>query len=143
VHDFDPGIDPYPEGLFWTVPLQSGREDEGHGGVTVDLGDGKARMRATNLRVRDFFNSPNALFRFQSPASVRATVSFDIRWLGPATGRSAVTSPPGSSGRLLMSPATMRWSAQNAQGFSFKSDPSSTTSVFGQLGRVRNGIFSH
>lgn len=143
MHDFDPGIDPYPEGLFWTVPLQSGREDEGHGGVTVDLGDGKARMRATNLRVRDFFNIPNALFRFQSPASVRATVSFDIRWLGPATGRSAVTSPPGSSGRLLMSPATMRWSAQNAQGFSFKSDPSSTTSVFGQLGRVRNGIFSH
>jgi len=112
--------------LFWTVPLQSGREDDGHGGVRVDLDDGKARMRAKNLRVRDFFNIPNALFRFQSPASVRATVSFDIRWLGPATGRSAVTSPPGSSGRLLMSPATMRWSAQNAQGFSFKSNPSGT-----------------
>jgi hypothetical protein len=143
VHDFDPGIDPYPEGLFWTVPLQSGREGEGHGGVSVDLADGKARMRAKNLRVRDFFNIPNALFRFQSPASVRATVSFDIRWLGPATGRSAVTSPPGSSGRLLMSPATMKWSAENAQGFSFKSHPSGTTSVFGQLGRVRNGIFSH
>jgi hypothetical protein len=100
-------------------------------------------MRAKNLRVSDFFNIPNALFRFQSPASVRATVSFDIRWLGPATGRSAVTSPPGSSGRLLMSPATMRWSAENALGFSFKSHPSGTTSVFGQLGRVRNGIFSH
>ena len=127
--------------MFWTVPLQSGREDEGQGGVRVDLEDGKARMRAKNLRVRDFFNIPNALFRFQSPASVRATVSFDIRWLGPATGRSAVTSPPGSSGRLLMSPVTMRWSAQNAQGFSFKSNPSGTTSVFGQLGRVRNGIF--
>jgi len=28
-----------------------------------------------------------------------------------------------------------------ARGFSFKSDPSGTTSVFGQLGRVRNGIF--
>ena len=109
--------------------------------MSVDLDDGKARMRAKNLRVMDFFNIPNALFRFQNPASVRATVSFDIRWLGPATGRSAVTSPPGSSGQLLMSPATMKWSAENAQGFSFKSDPSSTTSVFGQLGRVRNGIF--
>ena len=127
--------------MFWTVPLR--HEDEDDDGVTVDLADGEARMRATDLHVRDFFNIPNALFRFQSPASVRATVSFDIRWLGPATGRSAVTSPPGSSGRLLMSPATMRWSAQNAQGFSFKSDPSGTTSVFGQLGRVRNGIFSH
>ncbi len=129
--------------MFWTVPLQSDRENDGQDGVTVDLDNAKARMRAKNLRVRDFFNIPNALFRFQSPASVGATVSFDIRWLGPATGRSAVTSPPGSSGRLLMSPATMRWSATNAQGFSFKSDPSGTTSVFGQLGRVRNGIFSH
>ena len=143
MHDFDPGIDPYPGGLFWTVPLRSGREDEGRGGVSVNLDDGKARMTAENLQVRDFFNIPNALFRFQSPASVRATVSFDIRWLGPATGRSAVTSPPGSSGRLFMSPVTMRWSAQNAQGFRFKSNPSGTTSFFGQLGRVRNGIFSH
>ena len=110
--------------------------------MTVDLDDGKARMRAVNLQVRDFFNIPNALFRTQKPASVGATVSFDIRWLGPATGRSAVTSPPGSSGRLFMSPVTMRWSAKNALGFRFKSNPSGTTSVFGQLGRVRNGIFA-
>lgn len=129
--------------MFWTVPLRSDREDEGQGGVRVDLDDGKARMRAKNLHVRDFFNIPNALFRFQSPASVRATVSFDIRWLGPITSSSAVTSPPGSSGQLLMSPATIRWSAQNAQGFSFKSNPTGTTSFFGQLGRVRNGIFAH
>ena len=141
MHDFDPGIHPYPGGLFWTVPLQSDREDEGRGSVRVDLDDGKARMTA-NLQVRDFFNIPNALFRVQKPASVPATVSFDIRWLGPATGRSAVTSPPGSSGRLLMSPVTMRWSAENALGFSFKSNPAGTTSFFGQLGRVRNGIFA-
>lgn len=50
--------------MFWTVPLQSDREDEGQGGVRVDLDDGKARMRAKNLHVRDFFNIPNALFRF-------------------------------------------------------------------------------
>jgi hypothetical protein len=129
--------------LFWTVPLQPGREDEGRSAVTVDLDEGKARMRARNLHVRDFFNIPNALFRFQSPASVGAIVSFDIRWLGPATGRSAVTSPPGSSGQLVMSPVTMKWSAQNALGFSFNSNPSGTTSFFGQLGRLRNGIFAH
>ena len=128
--------------MFWTVPLQSERDDDGQGGVRVDLDDGKARMRAKNLHVRDFFNIPNALFRFQSPASVAATVSFDIRWLGPATSPTAVTSPPGSSGQLLMSPVTMRWSAANALGFRFKSDPAGTTSFFGQLGRVRNGIFA-
>ena len=143
MHDFDPGIHPYPGGLFWTVPLRSGREGEGQGGVRVDLDDGTARMRAKNVHVSDFFNIPNALFRFQSPASVPATVSFDVRWLGPATGRSPVTSPPGSSGPLVMSPATMRWSAENALGFSFTSDPAGTTSAFGQLGRVRNGIFAH
>ena len=143
MHDFDPGIDPYPGGLFWTVPLGAGREGEGQGGVAVDLEDGTARMRAKNLHVAEFFTIPNALFRFQKPASVSATVSFDIRWRGPVTSRSAVTSPPGSSGQLLMNTATMKWSAQNAQGFSFKSDPSHTTSAFAQLGRVRNGIFSH
>jgi len=137
--------------LFWTVPLRSGddgegrarsHDDEDRGGVTVDLEDGTARMRAMDLHVRDFFNIPNALFRFQKPVSVAATVSFDIRWIGPATHPSAVTSPPGSTGRLFTSPVTMKWSATNASGFSFKSHPSGTTSFFGQLGRVRNGIFA-
>jgi hypothetical protein len=129
--------------LFWTVPLRSHEDDEGQGGgVTVDLDDGKARMTATNLQVRDFFNIPNALFRFQKPASVGAAVSFDIRWMGPPAGRTPVTSPPGSTGRLLMSPVTMSWSAKNASGFSFKSSPSGTTSFFGQLGHVQNGIFA-
>jgi hypothetical protein len=110
--------------------------------VTVDLEDGKARMTAANLRCRDFFNIPNAFFRFQNPVSVGATVSFDIRWMGPATHPSAVTSPPGSTGRLFKSPVTMKWSGSNASGFSFKSNPSGTTSFFGQLGHVRNGIFA-
>ena len=136
MHDFDPGIHPYPNGLFWTVPL---RDD----GVRADLKEGKARMTARHLRVRDFFNIPNALFHLQHPVSVGATVSFDFRWLGPATDPSAVTSPPGSSGRVFMSPVTGRWSAKNDSGFRFRSDPSGTTSVFGQLGHVRSGIFSH
>lgn len=98
-------------------------------------------MTATEMRVKDFFNIPNALFRFQNPVSTGATISFDIHWTGPVTNRLPVTSPPGSSGKLLMSPATMVWSARNALGFSFKSDPSSTTSFFGQLGHVKNGVF--
>ncbi len=144
MHDFDPGIHPYPHGLFWTLPLPSGGNGSAgpDGGVAVHLGAGTARMTAANLGVRDFFNIPNALFRFQTPVSVGAVVSFDIRWLGPATGRSAVTSPPGSAGQLLMSPVTMRWSAANASGFRFTSHPSGTKSIFGQLGRVRNGIFA-
>jgi hypothetical protein len=135
--------------LFWTVPLQSGDDgearsqddDEGQG-VTVDLEDGQARMTAANVHVRDFFNIPNALFHVQKPVSVGATVSFDIRWAGPATHPSAVTKPSGSTGRVFKSPVTMKWSASNASGFSFKSNPSGTASFFGQLGHVRNGIFA-
>ena len=126
--------------MFWTVPLRSG--DEGQDGVEVDLDEGKARMQAANVHVRDFFNIPNALFHLQTPVSVGATVSFDIRWMGPATHPSAVTKPRGSTGRLFRSPVTMKWSASSASGFSFKSNPSGTTSFFGQLGHVRNGIFA-
>jgi len=100
-------------------------------------------MAADNLRVRDFFNINNALFHTQHPVSVRSNVSFDFRWLGPPTAPGPVTSPAGSSGQLFMSPVTMRWSASNAMGFRFRSHPSGTTSVFGQLGRVKNGVFSH
>jgi hypothetical protein len=97
---------------------------------------------ATNLAVQDFFNIPNALFRFQDPVSVAATCSFDIRWSGPVTNRSAVSSPQGSSGKLVMSQATMTWSATNGLGFSFQSNPSGTTSAFAQLGHVRSGVFA-
>ena len=128
--------------MFWTVPLRPGREGDDDDGVTVDLEDGKARMKAKNLHVRDFFNLPNALLHLQKPVSVPATVSFDIRWMGPPTGRSRVTKPRGSSGQVFNSPVTMRWSATNGSGFSFNSNPSPTTSFFGQLGHVRNGVFS-
>ena len=110
--------------------------------MTLDLDHGKARMKAKDLHVRDFFNIPNALLHLQKPVSVPATVSFDIRWLGPATHRTRVTKPRGSSGQVFKSPATMTWSATNGAGFSFTSNPSHTTSFFGQLGHVRNGVFS-
>ena len=125
--------------MFWTVPFRPGQDDDS---VTLDLDRGKARMQAKDLHVRDFFNIPNALLHLQKPVSVPATVSFDIRWLGPATHRSRVTKPRGSSGQVFHSPVTMRWSATNGSGFSFKSNPSPTTSFFGQLGHIRNGVFS-
>jgi len=99
-------------------------------------------MTANDLGVLDFFDIPNALFRFEDPVSTPATCSFDITWSGPVTDRSPVTSPPGSSGNLVMCQATMTWSARNNIGFSFSSDPSGTTSAFAQLGHVKNGRFS-
>ena len=98
-------------------------------------------MTATDLAAPDYFSIPNALFRFEDPVSVDATCSFDIHWDGPVTDRGDVTTP-GTAGNLLLSQATMTWSASNALGFRFASDPSPTTSVFAQLGRVRNGAFN-
>jgi hypothetical protein len=118
------------------VPLHEDGVDD------VDLGDGEAKMSAEHLRVRDFFNIPNGLFRFMSPASVAAKTSFDIRWFGPVTNRSKVSDPNiGFAGAFVLSHATMTWSASNADGFRFRSNSSGTTSVFAQLGSMRNGIF--
>jgi hypothetical protein len=134
VHDFDPGITPYPSGLFWTLPFPASA-------VEVQFGAGKGRMTASNLAVQDFGTIPNALFGPRSSA-IPATCSFDIHWSGPVTSRGPVTSPPGSVGELVESQATMTWSASNALGFHFQSSPANTTSVFAQLGRVRNGRFA-
>jgi hypothetical protein len=136
VHDFDPGITPYPGGLFWTVPLSVPHE------VEVQFGAGKARMSATDLSLQDYFTIPNALFRFMTPPAVGATCTVDINWTGPVTSRGPVTATNGSSGQLVMSQATMTWSATNDLGFKFRSDPAGTTSVFAQLGHVQNGVFA-
>jgi hypothetical protein len=108
----------------------------------VDLRDGRARMSAKNLKLLDYFDIPNALFRFEDPVSSRATCTFDIQWSGPVTSQGPVTGPPGSAGHLLMNQATMTWSASNHAGFRFESHRDKTTSVFAQLGRVQNGVFA-
>ena len=99
-------------------------------------------MSAKNLALNDFFNIPNALFRFQTPASVDATCSFDIHWSGPVSSRGPVTTP-GTTGELLMNQATMTWSARNSLGFSFVSNPAGTTSAFAQMGHISNGVFAN
>jgi len=122
--------------LFWIVPVRP--QDD----LDANLGAGRAGLDAKNLPVQDFFNIPNTLFRNQSPASVDAKVSFDIQWSGPLTNSGPVTSPAGSTGVLSMAKADMTWSARNSSGFRFESNPKGTSSVFGQLGRVRNGVFA-
>jgi hypothetical protein len=112
-------------------------------GVSVNFGAGKAQMTVSDLALVDFFDIPNALFRFEDPVSVPATCSFDIDWSGPVTDRSPVSGPSGSSGELVMCEATMQWSASNSAGFRFATNPNApTTSVFAQLGKVTNGVFA-
>ena len=118
---------PCPGGLFWTTPASLQPPD----GVEVQFGAGKAHMTATNLKGQDFFNLPNGLFHVDAPAD--ATTTFDIHWSGPVTTRGPVTTP-GSSGKLVMSQATITWSAQNSLGFHFgvesiRAQPASSPSL--------------
>jgi hypothetical protein len=106
--------------------------------VDVQFGAGKGSMKGTNVSVGDYFNIPNGLFHFLSP--VPSSCSFDIQWSGPVTDRSQVNDPTvGFGGEFVLSQAAMTWSASQ-DGFSFVSNPS-TTSVFAQLGQMRNGVF--
>jgi len=120
--------------LFWTVPISDDAVD-------VQFGAGKASMEVEDLPVFDFFSIPNALFRFPGVGSLPASCSFDIDWSGPVTNRSHLEDPTdGVAGDFVLSQATMNWSAQTSK-IKFVSDPAGTTSVFAQLGRMRNGVF--
>jgi len=126
------GIDPWPGGLFWTVRI----DDKD---VDVNLGAGAGSMRVENLPALDYFQIPNGLFHFNRPDP--ATVSFDIEWSGPVTDRAHLLEANNQAvGDFVLSQATMSWSAQTS-AFNFVSDPNGVSSVFAQLGRMRNGRF--
>ena len=134
VHDFNPGITPYPEGLFWTLPFP---DDS----VEVEFGAGKGNMEAEHVVVQDYFNIPNALLRFLDPVSAPAACSFDIEWSGPVTERSNIKNPDvGFAGEFVLSQATMTFTVRSG-GFGFVSNSAGTTSKFAQLGHMRNGRF--
>ena len=133
IHDYNPGIDPYPDGLFWTVPVDDNA-------VKVQLGAGKASMEAEDIAVGDYGKIPNGLFHITPP--VDATVSFDIQWSRPVTSSSEVNDPTNQvAAELFLNEVAIQWSSRNANGFKFVSDPAGQTSVFAQLGSMRNGVF--
>jgi hypothetical protein len=136
VHDFDLGINPYPEGLFWTVQVANSAVTE------IDVADGKARYAVHNMHMFDFFNIPNALFHLMDPVSTEATASFDIHWSGPVTEKQTVhDATQGFAGEFVSCSATMKWSAKTSS-FKFESGPeSSSHSTIAVLGTERNGVF--
>jgi hypothetical protein len=110
--------------------------------VTAEPGAGLGRVAARDLAMPDYFNIPNALFRFMDPTSVPATVSYDLRWKGPVTERRRISdATAGFRGEFFGTAATMWWSARTAT-FAFTSDAASTShSVAALLGTERNGRF--
>ena len=138
IHDFNPGFgDPVNaagDRTFWTVAIPPADI------VTDNPGAGKAEMKVTNLAIEDYFNLGNAL---KDGPSVEATVSFDVVWTGDVTRHVNETDATNQfAGEYAETQATVTWSGSNANGFSFMSDPASTsTSHFAETGHELNGIF--
>ena len=96
-------------------------------------------MLDADLDVLDYAKLGNGLSL--GPA-VPAAVTYEIVWTDPITRDITVRDTAnGFSGRFLENRASITWSASQV-GFSFVSDVADTsTTVFAELGRERNGIF--
>ena len=88
----------------------------------------------------DFHDINNALFG-GGPAPVPATVSFNVRWFGREDRVKIVNAAQGFRGTFIRNQAQMDWSA-TVGDFHFVSAPLETSSsVFAEIGRERNGSF--
>jgi hypothetical protein len=101
-----------------------------------DFEDG-ARLDVDGLALFDYFNITNAL---NDGNSINARVSYSIRW---SEDGSPLTIDDGANFHFdgRQTKGFISWSAHEA-GFSFKSDPASTTVTnFALVGKERNGVF--
>jgi hypothetical protein len=95
-------------------------------------------MNFRNLETRDFHDLKNTLLR---GPSVPADVSFRIRWSGDNARVNVRDDTNQFVGNYIEDTATVSWSSKQ-KGFKFVSDPASTsTSLFAEIGRERNGVF--
>ena len=132
IHDYSPGIP--PSGLFWLVSAP-------HDAVQVRLGSGTASVQMTDVPVLDAHDIKNAL---TGGPTVPATVSFDIEW-GNVLEQAKVTNEMQSfTGQFWKTGATIKWSSQNLDGFSFDSEaPDPKRNVYSVIGQIHNGVFFH
>jgi hypothetical protein len=131
IHDFNPGISPFPLGLFWTIPFDASA-------VAAQLGAGKASFRVQNSAERDFHKIGNALANGPSDP---ATVSFDVEWSGAVDRGHFSDSANRFQLDFVDTGATISWSGVNqTSGATFTSGPNNTPG-FARLAHERNGRF--
>ena len=100
----------------------------------------RATLHVRDLAMVDAFTIDNAL---GGGPTVPAMVSYRVRWSGDDDDRVRIRDVEEDFvGRFILTRARMAWTASNADGFSFTSDPASTsTSPIAYLGPERNGRF--
>lgn len=129
VHDFNPGVHPFPSGLFWITRI----DDDN---VELSLHRGTASYHVRNLAVRDFGSIPNSL---SNGASKPATTSFSVHWSDVIT-RGKFTDPAGQFRlNFAQTHATINWTASN--GTDTLHSTSVTGASFAQVAHEANGVF--
>ena len=132
IHDYNPGIE--KDGRFWTTPIS-------RGAVEVHQGSGSARLHATDFKIDDYHDVINAL---KGGPELDAVVSFDVRWKGGGGHFKERDDTNHFEGRYVEGTATIEWSGLTENGQFFQSDPANTsTTVFAEVGKERNGVFFH
>ena len=135
LHDLNPTVFP-PTSLFWTVILPDHSVD-------VNPSKGRAVMNAVDVPIFDYHDIPNAIFG-GGPAPVPGTVSFTVAWSGVNERINLKNTDPiygGFAGEFVRGNAQMEWTA-TVGDYQFVSAPLETSSsVFAEVGKERNGIF--
>jgi hypothetical protein len=127
---------------FWAVAIPNSA-------VFFDAASETAVLHVRDLAVNDSTNIPVSLGPNWQTAFVPATVSIDITWSGQVTRRVRITDGTNGdhfAGDFAEQPVMVRWSAETATGFRFRSEPGTfATSLpgqfFAEVGRERNGSF--
>jgi hypothetical protein len=100
-HDFEPGI--APSGLFWTIPI-------GFTAIEVDPHNGRARLHANHVAVKDYHDGFNAILG-GGPDPLPSHVSFDVRWAGHGARQKIRDETFGFAGSYVASPTTIGFTA--------------------------------
>lgn len=129
IHDFNPGVNPFPTGLFWTMPIPPGS-------VQVDLAGKSASLKLRSRKIDDYGTVVRALTTDSEIA--HAVIDVDLTWSG-GTPIDINNSTNNFSGHYVRGAATLTWSAAEP-GFSFMADAG--RAEFAEIGHERNGSFN-
>jgi hypothetical protein len=131
VHDFNPGVSPFPTGLFWTATVPSRSVD-------FDFEEAEASFELENFEIDDYHDVVNALVNDKEIAT--GHVNIDLEWSGVlAKGSTRVTDPLRRfENHFIHDRANLEWSASEP-GFKFES--TSNAGGFAEIARERNGVF--
>jgi hypothetical protein len=131
IDDMNPGINPYPLGLFWTIAIPSAC-------VSTNPGAGNAIYKVQNAHIQDFSDFNAAL---SGAPGVPALVSFEVRWQGVEQRVSIEDPDTDFAAEFVRGRAQMEWSAVVGD-YTFQSAPIDTSSSdFAEVGTMRNGVF--